>query len=212
MIEPEPDYLIQQRLVKRVGAEHLGLNASMRAAIDEIAPRISGQVRATLEAIDYHAERDRLNAWFSDLLRREPPGPEIVAFSFGYFDGIVGFFRKSSAPVMYAAGADRFEPLDAYCEWACGPAWFPRRRYAPSSALRTIGRVCPNRGDLIGSLLAGVFVAAAAIEALTAADPNLVLSGRRWRAIGTGHDAGDHHVLGYITADGFINSVKPPIV
>lgn len=217
MAEPEAEYLIQRRLTHRIRENPPGIGPAMLEAIDAAAHLITPEARRKLAAIDYERELDRLRAWFALLLRREPAPDEIVAFHFGWFDSPLPFhpsptgsFKKMSAPRMYAAAADRFDHLDPYCEWACDPVWFPSGRYPNSPVLRNFGRLCPDRENLAAGVLAGAFVASAAIELLEAADRQRTLGPHAWRAVGTGHDAGDGYMLGYITRDGFRWSPEPP--
>lgn len=208
MSETFDEYEVWNAVIARVRAERPTPAAAAHIAIDAMEPVLTRDQSSALRAIDFGINIDALRSWFETLLRREPPDNEVVALYFGIFTRVFGFLRRSSAPAMYVCGCDRFDPSDRYCEWACGPVWFPEHRYPSVPSLRRLGKALPPKGLLQG-MIANAVVFALAKDLVTHADRSVLLGNRPWLAVACGYDGGDAYIVGYVTQSGFLIDGPP---
>lgn len=137
-----------------------------------------------------------LRDWFAELLVREPPDANIRSLWFGIFqeEGWLGVQRYR----LYAAGSMR-EASEDTVQWAVGPEWSPKRRYASSRILARLPRLT-RRDDGQAAALAD-YLLPLAYSWLAVADVCRCVSLRDLngpharRAIGVGYDSGDFVLL-----------------
>ena len=142
-----------------------------------------------------------LARWLGELVRREPPGGDVVALWFGLFEGQDGQSRQTGA-LLYVAGADRFDPLDD--DWPCEPCWFPEGRYAAPAVLWRVSTVLAKAGARARKLAALACLACAALLVRAAAPPvGALLAPSGPRAVGLGWDDAGVALLGAITKAGW---------
>ncbi len=187
----------------RLRAERPDPAGAAGLAMEAIVPALTPKQADALRAIDFAAETKGLRQWFRALLRSEPPGEQINAFYFGIFDQVVGLLKNKDAPAMYVGGSNCFDPADEFGEWACDMAYLPRLRYPRVRAFRQLASVVPPEDDF-RSIVADAFVFSLAQDLTTHTESSLVLGNHPWRAVGSGYDAGDAHLVGYITQAGFV--------
>lgn len=197
------EFEVWKQVIDRLRSERPHPAEAAQFAIESIAPVLTTNQIDTLQSLDFHEEVKHIREWFARLLVSEPPGESVDAFYFGLFTERVGLLKKTDAPAMYAGGSDCFDPKNSYCEWACDPIWFPKRRYPRVNAFRRLATILPQ-ADLLTSIVADAFVFSLAQDLTSSTEPALVLGQRPWRAIGSGYDSGDAHLVGYITNSGFV--------
>jgi hypothetical protein len=88
---------------------------------------------------DYEVAEEELAAWMEDLLREDPPPPEIQAFFFGLFDAEDERGRTTFG--LRLGGSSFFAPFDRSFSWAAEPDWVPEDCFAPEGILDEIYRL-----------------------------------------------------------------------
>jgi len=88
--------------------------------------------------LDYQADLTALSAWLTNLLSTEPPQKKIKAYYFGLYTESAD---EGSYCRLYLCGTEQFDPDDDSGDWACSPAYWPKKRYADSQVLRSISRL-----------------------------------------------------------------------
>lgn len=176
--------------------------AAVTAVIRRCADAVPDPAWATIERIDLGASWQREQQWFVDLLRSDPPGPEVTGLWFGVFnaeydDGIV-------VSDFYVAGSPTF---GADPEWMCSLDWWPDGRYATSEAQAQIYRIASTSAgsvleiaDYVLTFTHAALTARRLVELPEAVDR---LAAGRTLGVGVGHDSGDAILIGEITSTGF---------
>ena len=205
MAQPLDEYEVWKQVIERLRAERPDPATVAGIAVEAITPALTAKQADRVRGIDFAVDIQGLRDWFRTLLKTEPPDENIDAFYFGLYDAAIGVLKNKEAPAMYVGGSDRFDPEDRYCEWACDPRWFPKRRYPGVRAFRELAAALPPTG-LLRAIVADAFVFALAQDLTTHTDPDLLLGNRPWRAVASGYDSGDAYLVGYITRSGFTTS------
>jgi hypothetical protein len=156
-------------------------------------------------AMAFDAEAARLaRQWFPAVVADQPPvRVPVKGLFFGLFQPTVG---RETVADFYLGGATRFE-LDGEFDWAAGPAYFPRLRYAQSPVLAQIYCLAYGSKDGLGndaeaSLCLG-FVVFAARAMLAEADPVLLVAPGASVGVAVGWDSGSPLYIGALTEAGF---------
>lgn len=121
----------------------LGAIESPAEALEQLA-RLGERQRAwktwkRLAQHDYEAAEEELAAWMEDVLREDPPPPEIQAFFFGLFDAEDERGRTTFG--LRLGGSSFFAPFDTTFSWAADPDWIPDDPFAPEGILDEIYRL-----------------------------------------------------------------------
>lgn len=162
-------------------------------------------------ACDFCRDVKNLKIWLEGLMTRHPPGGKIEALCFGLFEGTVDYAdgneeENNVGTILYVCGSDHYSRNDT--DWACGPAYFPKGRYANSSVLRCVYQKTSGLGESLSTLgtdcLCLAFAALSVAEVLRETDPKVLLGRKKERFVGTGHDSGEIYTIGKITKRGFL--------
>jgi len=155
------------------------------------------EVWREIGALDSTHDCSALERWLHDLLEAEPPEESIVAFWFGLFDEVGPDGRVFTR--LYVAGSVSYDPNEMDSSWACGPAYFPRGRYADSQVLLSASALLSAAGGdalELGSYAFALGYASLAVAEVCRQLPSELLLGRRdSRHVAVGFDSGDFVTL-----------------
>lgn len=201
MIGERDDFDIHCDLMQRLIDEQPTLDQAMNYALEAVKPGISERAYKTISATNYSAVLDRSRKWMQLVLRSDPPPQSLCAFYFGLFDTHGRFDHKNEWQQLYISGADQFDPDDEG-EWACDPLWMPKNRYPRIRLMKLFGKLCPYKENQAGFTLSSSFAAALAMDHASMITEKTGFGSVDEYPIASGHDAGDIHILGYMTPNG----------
>jgi hypothetical protein len=189
--------------IKEELAANREVTVSMNSIIDRCENAFPHDDWKDLRQLAY-GDLGSLPAWIEKPFRMEPPPEPLRGLWFGLFNPYEG-----ATPVadMYVCGSKRFEPDEDDCDWATGPEWWPRNRYAKSKRLAAIYRVAYRAGGLANNAEYPLCLGYAAFvvrDLLNRIDPKLVLDSVGTVGVAVGFDSGDFLLLGRFTHDGLV--------
>ncbi len=194
-----------ERVLRRVIAAHWSAAPAFREVVGQAKKKSKAAAWKKLENVDIGRDVDDLSEWLIEVLTKEAPDRRVNGLWFGLFETTGNRF------CLYICGSRRFS-LKNNLDWAVGPEWWPKRRYAKSRGIEQISRARPKRDFDTSWLMetCGVFPYAAIVvcELMRRVDPTLVLGAARKRGIACGFDEGDCFHLGMMTPNGFVPRAK----
>src|SRR5580704_7436872 len=134
MIDSAEDVGILRALL----ASSTDATAAMREALDFCKSKYGVQDVERLYELPFEKETDELKEWVQTVLRSEPPPDSIEAYYFGLFDSVGN--DRAVVPCLYISGSEVFDENERSQDWACAPAYFPKRRYVTSEVLTALER------------------------------------------------------------------------
>jgi len=193
-------YGVIDRIIK---SDVVSVAGGYGAVIDHCRRRHPHPQWDELAALDVDADCEALDGWFVDLLDNEPPPAEVTGIYFGLFNPT---YEDGPAADVYAAG-NRYDPDDA--DWACGPAWWPERRYAESDLLQDLYRIAYRPGGLGNDAEYPLCLAYAGLllRDLSGRHADRLSAGVE-RVLCTGFDSGDILCVGAVGRSGLVLSAS----
>lgn len=174
----------------------LSVRKGMRRVIGQCSDA-SGDDVAVFQRLDWNASGERFSERLEECLDCEPPSEDIDGLWVGLFSPIID---GEGSMDCYLAGNPHFDSSDP--DWACGPAYWPERRYFELRVLGELARVCRSdtleSGSWAEEALAEAFVALSLYSALMAIGPRQVSLRERVFGISYGFDSGDTVFFGRV--------------
>jgi hypothetical protein len=165
-----------------------------------------------LRALAWDDGAERVARWLQELLRDEPPGPEVRGLWFG-LNNPIDASGRTRADLAFS-GTSEYDPDDEELEWVFSAIHHPERQPAPD-CLAEMYRIAYDDDGGLGNdaewPLALVFGCVAVARALQALDA----TSTGWRPAAPagavcGFDGGDFIFVGELAADGFRADPRVP--
>lgn len=165
-----------------------------------------------LRALAWDDGAERVARWLQELLRDEPPGPEVRGLWFA-LNNPIDASGRTRADLAFS-GTSEYDPDDEELEWVFSAIHHPERQPAPD-CLAEMYRIAYDDDGGLGNdaewPLALVFGCVAVARALQALDA----TSTGWRPAAPagavcGFDGGDFIFVGELAADGFRADPRVP--
>lgn len=205
------DWIVEESRIRRPVEE------SMAALIDYCEDRQPHPDWALFRDLHY-GDLSALTSWLSKTFSAKPSKTILRGLWFGLFNPCL----DDGTPVadIYVSGSKRYCADPRSNEWAVGPDWWPRSRYAKSSILEAIYRIAnpsdPEQTSTSKNLCAeaeyalclgyGTFAAQAILLEM---EPALILGGSETLGVAVGFDSGDFVLLGDVDSTGLSTFETP---
>jgi hypothetical protein len=192
MIDSAEDVVILRALF----ASSTDVTAVMREALDFCKSKYGAQGVERLYELPFEKETDEFKEWVQTVLLSEPPPDSIEAFYFGLFDSVGN--DRAVRPCLYISGSEVFDENDRSQDWACAPAYFPKRRYVISEVLTTLEQTARSSKEHeieLSYFLQLGFAGAAVSHVMQGLPRSLTLGNRISRGLAVSFDEGDLFLL-----------------